>query len=80
VLYYTAHLNIRLWAAEAKPISRGVSVTREYFLNNDPQEPTTQLKSDVITARVTITLPQDIYYFVLEDPLPAGQSRSIRRC
>ena len=27
---------------------------------------------DVITVRVTITLPQDIYYFVLEDPIPAG--------
>jgi uncharacterized protein YfaS (alpha-2-macroglobulin family) len=26
----------------------------------------------VITVRVTLTLPQDIYYFVLEDPIPAG--------
>jgi uncharacterized protein YfaS (alpha-2-macroglobulin family) len=73
VLYYTAHLNLRLWAAEAKPIDRGVNVTREYFLNNDPEEPTAQAKvGDVITVRVTMTLPQDIYYFVLEDPLPAG--------
>ena len=73
VLYYTAHLNLRLWAAEAKPIDRGVNVTREYFLNNDPAEPTTQAQvGDVITVRVTMTLPQDIYYFVLEDPLPAG--------
>ncbi len=73
VLYYTAHLNLRLWAAEAKPISRGVTVSREYFLNDDPTTPVTQATmGDVITVRVTITLPQDIYYFVLEDPIPAG--------
>jgi uncharacterized protein YfaS (alpha-2-macroglobulin family) len=73
VLYYTAHLNVRLWASEAKPISRGITVSREYFLASDPRTPITGAKmGDVITVRVTMTLPQDIYYFVLEDPLPAG--------
>jgi hypothetical protein len=72
-LYYTAHLNVRLWASEAKAISRGVSVSRQYYLADDPQTPITQAKvGDVITVRVTLTLPQDIYYFVLEDPIPAG--------
>jgi uncharacterized protein YfaS (alpha-2-macroglobulin family) len=73
VLYYTAHLNVRLWASEAKPISRGITVSRDYFLNSTPGQPITQAKmGDLITVRVTITLPQDIYYFVLEDPIPAG--------
>ncbi|NDJ77478.1 MAG: hypothetical protein GYB65_14595, partial [Chloroflexi bacterium] len=73
VLYYTAHLQTRLWASEAKPISRGVTVQREFFQSDNPEEPITQAQvGDRITVRVTITLPQDIYYFVLEDPLPAG--------
>jgi hypothetical protein len=73
VLYYTAHLNVRLWASEAKPISRGITVSREYFLGSDPEKPITEAAmGDVITVRVTITAPQDIYYFVLEDPIPAG--------
>ncbi len=73
VLYYTAHLNVKLWASEAKPISRGLTVSREYFLPGDPKTPITEAKvGDVITVRVTMTLPQDIYYFVLEDPIPAG--------
>ncbi len=73
VLYYTAHLKTRLWASEAKPISRGITVSREYFRADDPDTPVTSAKvGDVITVRVTITLPQEIYYFVLEDPIPAG--------
>jgi len=73
VLYYTAHLNARLWASEAKPISRGLTVTRDYFLAGDPETPVTEAAmGDVIDVRVTITLPQEIYYFVLEDPIPAG--------
>ncbi|MBN1681783.1 MAG: Ig-like domain-containing protein [Anaerolineae bacterium] len=73
VLYYTAHLNVRLWASEAKPISRGVTVSREYFLEDDPNTPVTEANmGDVITVRVTMNLPQSIYYFVLEDPIPAG--------
>ncbi len=73
VLYYTAHLDMRLYAADAKPASRGITVSREYFLPDDPKTPVTAAKmGDVITVRVTMTLPQDIYYFVLEDPIPSG--------
>ncbi len=73
VLYYTAHLNLRLWASEARPISRGITVQREYYLADNPDLPISQAKvGDVLTVRVTMTLPQDIYYFVLEDPIPAG--------
>ncbi len=72
-LYYTAHLNLRLPAAEVDALSRGVSVTREYFLADDPETPVTRAQvGDVITVRLTLNLPQDIYYFVLEDPIPAG--------
>jgi hypothetical protein len=42
-------------------------------VGDDPNQPVTAAAmGDVITVRVTMTLPQDIYYFVLEDPVPAG--------
>lgn len=73
VLYYTAHLSLRLLASEAEPVSRGITVSREFFAEDDPTAPVTEAQvGDVITVRVTMTLPQDIYYFVLEDPIPAG--------
>ncbi|MBN1286461.1 MAG: Ig-like domain-containing protein [Anaerolineae bacterium] len=73
VLYYTAHLKTRLWASEAKPISRGIQVTRQYFIEGDPDTPVSAAKvGDVINVRLTITADEDIYYFVLEDPIPAG--------
>jgi hypothetical protein len=73
VLYYTTHMDLRLPAAEVDAISRGIMVEREYFLNDNPDEKITgALIGDTITVRLTITLPQDVYYFVLEDPLPAG--------
>ncbi len=72
-LYYTAHLNLRLFASEVDALSRGITVTREYFLADDPEAAITSAQvGDVITVRLTLTLPQDIYFFVLEDPLPAG--------
>ena len=73
MLYYAAHLQLRLPAAEAEPVSRGISVEREYFSVEQPGEPVTSAQAgEVITVRVTITAHQDINYFVLEDPIPAG--------
>ena len=73
VLYYAAHLKLRLPAAEAQPVSRGISVERAYFTADRPGEPVTSAQAgDVITVRVTITTYQDITYFALEDPIPAG--------
>lgn len=71
-LYYTAHLNLRLYADEVDAISRGVTVTREYFLTDAQTPITTARVGDVVTVRLTINAPQSIYFFVLEDPLPAG--------
>lgn len=72
-LYYTAHMNLRLPASEVDAISRGITVTRQYFAQDDAEAPITEAAiGDVITVRLTITLPEDVYYFVLEDPIPAG--------
>ncbi len=69
-LYYTAHLALRLDASRVSAADRGLSVTREYLVDG---EPVTEVNTgDVVTVRLTLTLPDTLYYFVLEDPLPAG--------
>jgi uncharacterized protein YfaS (alpha-2-macroglobulin family) len=72
-LYYSAFLDLTLPASEVQALSRGITVEREYYLNGDRSQPTTEAQvGDVITVRVTLTLPQDIPYFAFEDPIPAG--------
>lgn len=70
-LYYTAFLDLRLLAEEVEGINRGVGITREYF--NADGEPISEARAgDTVTVRLTVNLPNDVYYFVLTDPLPAG--------
>jgi hypothetical protein len=71
-LYYTAHLQLRLDASEVGAIDRGVGITREYFIEGQ-ENPVAEAKmGDLLTVRLTVTIPDSIYFFVLEDPLPAG--------
>jgi uncharacterized protein YfaS (alpha-2-macroglobulin family) len=76
-LYYTAHLKVYLPVEEIEPLNRGVIVSRHY---SDPAC-TEGLKcpqveavgvGDVVQVRLTIVAPHDLYYVVVEDPLPAG--------
>jgi uncharacterized protein YfaS (alpha-2-macroglobulin family) len=72
-LYYSAFLDLRLPVEEVTALSRGVTVEREYYLGADRAAPIMDARvGDVITVRVTLTLPQDVYFFVLESPIPAG--------
>jgi len=75
-LYYTAHWTVGLPVAEVEPLDRGVSVTREYRLagaSEDTNEEVTALAAgEQIEVRLTITAPNDLYYVVVEDPIPAG--------
>lgn len=71
-LYYTAHLRLRLDASEVDALDRGVSITREYFSQAETDPVTEAQVGDILTVRLTVTIPETIYYFVLEDPLPAG--------
>ncbi len=73
LLYYTSYLNLRLPAEDVTALSRGVSVRRDYYLGTNTDAAITSAQvGDTITVRLTITIPQDMYYFVLDDPLPAG--------
>jgi hypothetical protein len=76
-LYYTAHLKVYLPVEEIEPLNRGIIVSRRY---TDPActdgikcpEVERAAVGDVVQVRLTIVAPHDLYYVVVEDPLPAG--------
>ncbi len=87
-LYYTAHLKTYQPVEQVGPLNRGVSVNREYRLADCGQTipeqtcPTiTQAKvGDVIRVKLTVVVPNSLYYVIVEDPLPAGAEASIPAC
>ncbi len=78
-LYYTAHLKVYLPVEEIDPVDRGIVVSRRYTLasceetnrNLCPEVSEVKL-GDVIRVDLTIIAKHDLYYLVVEDPLPAG--------
>lgn len=76
-LYYTAHLEVYLPVESIEPADRGIMVSRRYTLASCDKGPecaeVREAKlGDVIRVDLTIIAPNDLYYVVLEDPLPAG--------
>ena len=82
-LYYTAHLKVYLPVEEIEPLDRGVFVTRQYCLPMNNEQMTNDKAGrceevdgaqvgDVVQVRLTVIAPHDLYYVVVEDPLPAG--------
>jgi hypothetical protein len=65
---------------KVEPLDRGVSVSREYRLadcgQTDPKQPCPTISEakvgDVIDVKLTVVVPNSMYYFIVEDPLPAG--------
>jgi uncharacterized protein YfaS (alpha-2-macroglobulin family) len=76
-LYYTAHLRVYLPVEEIDPVNRGIIVYRQYRHadctagKKCPEVDEAQM-GDVIQVKLTIVAPHDLYYVVVEDPLPAG--------
>jgi uncharacterized protein YfaS (alpha-2-macroglobulin family) len=62
---------------DIKPVSRGITVNRRYTLASCtdglkcPDVKEAKL-GDVIRVDLTLIVPNDLYYVVVEDPLPAG--------
>lgn len=72
-LYYSAYLRYYLPAEELKALGRGVYIERSYALADDPSKPISEAQvNDILTVKLTIIAPNDLYYLVVEDPLPAG--------
>ncbi|MBN1580112.1 MAG: alpha-2-macroglobulin, partial [Anaerolineae bacterium] len=78
-LYYTAHLRVYLPVEEIEPVNRGIMVTRQYADADcvpSRENPCPELQEvkvgDVVRVKLTIIAPNDLYYVIVEDPLPAG--------
>ncbi|HPH94242.1 MAG TPA: Ig-like domain-containing protein [Anaerolineaceae bacterium] len=82
-LYYRADLRVDRPAEAAQPISNGLNISRAYYLRGqDCREvecspiheislPEGSLPQPV-TVRLVLTLPQDMFHFMVEDFVPAG--------
>jgi len=80
-LYYTAHLTVYQAVKDVKAMSKGIVVARQYFIPDETCGGKNQPKCPAVTSakvgqdvqvKVTIIAPNDLYYVVVEDPLPAG--------
>ncbi|MBX7212887.1 MAG: Ig-like domain-containing protein [Thermoflexales bacterium] len=78
-LYYTAHVNAWVPAADARAVSRGITVARKYEAASCTPQPgkpcpaiTTANVGDNIRVRLTLVAPKDLYFVRLSDTFPAG--------
>ncbi|MBP6016229.1 MAG: Ig-like domain-containing protein [Candidatus Promineofilum sp.] len=77
-LYYTLRLNSAIAVENLDPISRGFTVERRYYDAACEAETETCEPIDSITAgervrvELTVIVPNDRVYVLLEDPIPAG--------
>jgi hypothetical protein len=71
-LYYTAYLQAYLPVPEIEPLNRGIILQREYRLAGSDQPITEARIGDLVEVHLTIIAPNELYYVVIEDPLPAG--------
>jgi uncharacterized protein YfaS (alpha-2-macroglobulin family) len=73
-LYYTAHLNAYLPVDKIEPLDRGIVISREYYNTSESDEiPVYQAEQgEILLARLTLVVPADLYYVIIDDPLPAG--------
>lgn len=73
MLYYTAHLNISLPVEQVEALDRGIVISRSYFDPEDRKTPVSEAaRGDILLARLTIVVPNDLHYAIIDDPLPAG--------
>jgi len=76
-LYYTAHLKVYLPVEEVEALNRGITITRQYVptdcaFDETCEDLTGARVGESVQVRLTIIAPNDLYYVVVEDPIPAG--------
>ena len=69
-LYYTATLSVNQPVEAIAPTARGLSFTRTYLLNGKPVN--SAQVGDLLTVSLDISIPHNLYYVVINDPIPAG--------
>jgi alpha-2-macroglobulin len=77
-LYYTASLQVDRPVESAAPLNRGIAISRVYYPHSRscPGRECGPIQEaglgEMVTAQVTLVLPNDTYYLMVEDYLPAG--------
>jgi len=80
-LYYRANLEVGQPVEEIEAVDRGLTISREYTLAGQncsvqdcPIVNSTSLQDEnpVIVSRISLTVPEDMYYVVVKDSIPAG--------
>jgi hypothetical protein len=72
-MYYTLNLRYVTPAADTTALNRGFAISRQYSLLDDAGTTVTSARlGDVVRVRLTVMLPADRNYVVVEDFLPAG--------
>lgn len=79
-LYYRAFLSIDRPVESAPALERGISISRKYFRGGldcakeecNPVSEAALGQDATLVVRLTVTLPEDMYYVVVEDSIPAG--------
>jgi uncharacterized protein YfaS (alpha-2-macroglobulin family) len=76
-LYYRAVLNVNRPVEDVKPLDQGMRIDRVYCASDSTKGcsplSTLQLASNqTITAQLTLVLPHDAHFVMVEDYIPAG--------
>lgn len=72
-LYYTAHLTAYLPVPQVKALDNGITISRSYYTLDNAKTPVTSAsQGDILQVRLTLVVPNDMHYILVEDPLPAG--------
>lgn len=77
-LYYNAHLNVYRPVEEIAPMDGGINISRSYYPSgldcNEEQCPEidSSEQGGLVTVRLTLTIPETMYYLIVEDHIPAG--------
>jgi uncharacterized protein YfaS (alpha-2-macroglobulin family) len=77
-LYYNTHLSVYQPVEEVAPLNKGINITRAYFssdgdcLDEDCPSIGQAQSGELVTVRLTLTIPETTYYLLVEDYFPAG--------
>ncbi|OGN73680.1 MAG: hypothetical protein A2X25_15080 [Chloroflexi bacterium GWB2_49_20] len=76
-LYYRAALQVYQPVEDTEPLNKGLQLSRSYFSpdckkNCQPLHSIQLTQGGRLTVRLSLNLPHDVYYLMLEDFLPAG--------
>jgi uncharacterized protein YfaS (alpha-2-macroglobulin family) len=72
-LYYAVNLRYTTPATDIEALNRGFAISHGYSLLEDPAAPVTAARvGDTVRVTVTVIVPADRNYVVVEDLLPAG--------